>query len=312
MDELRDSAVDLYATNNFEDERVTSNLAAALWLSDRYNYKESSLKNLSDFFFADSFSGTMGAPGYNEQLHDWLNNNTGNLLKNQVSGINFTEDTNAAITTTVYFKSSWQDEFSKGATRKDTFRAPDGNQTVDFMHKNERGRYYVSDNYTAAAVYMQEGYSMLFLLPDEGLTPNDLIKDASAMRFILSGDNAPENSICRINYSVPKFDVDSQLNLTGILASMGVTDVMDCHTSDFSNLTADTDEIFVKDIIHGARVKIDEEGCEAAAYTVIMMDNATAIREEPIVDFVLDRPFVFVIRNPEGKPLFVGTVYNIE
>ena len=51
----------------------------------------------------------------------------------------------------------------------------------------------------------------------------------------------------------------------------------------------------------------DEEGVEAAAYTVIMTTGGTMPPTEE-VDFVLDRPFIFMIQTSEGLPLFLGTV----
>ena len=52
---------------------------------------------------------------------------------------------------------------------------------------------------------------------------------------------------------------------------------------------------------------IDEEGVTAAAYTVMATAEAGEPPEEE-VDFILDRPFIFVITNPDGLPLFAGIV----
>ena len=58
---------------------------------------------------------------------------------------------------------------------------------------------------------------------------------------------------------------------------------------------------------HDVRVMIDEEGCTAAAYTVLLIDETgMPLKEE--VDFVLNRPFLFVITSEVGLPLFVGIV----
>ena len=53
---------------------------------------------------------------------------------------------------------------------------------------------------------------------------------------------------------------------------------------------------------------IDEKGCEAAAYTVIMVEESAAMLPEEEVDFVLNRPFLFAIAGADGLPLFVGIV----
>ena len=57
------------------------------------------------------------------------------------------------------------------------------------------------------------------------------------------------------------------------------------------------------------RVKIDEEGCEAASFTVMLECGAALIENEPI-DFTLDRPFIFVITNSCDQPTFAGVINN--
>ena len=67
---------------------------------------------------------------------------------------------------------------------------------------------------------------------------------------------------------------------------------------------------YIKRIIGlpGETVQIDEEGVKAAAYIELPGAGAAAPPEE-IVDFVLDRPFLFVIEN-DNIPLFAGCVNN--
>ncbi len=109
-----------------------------------------------------------------------------------------------------------------------------------------------------------------------------------------------------INLKVPKFDVTSSTMMKSKLESLGVTDVF-CEKADFSAIT---DEFaYVSSADHAARVKIDEDGCEAAAFTVIMDAGGTMPPQDEI-DFVLDRPFIFVIDSPVGTPLFIGIVNN--
>lgn len=63
---------------------------------------------------------------------------------------------------------------------------------------------------------------------------------------------------------------------------------------------------------HAARVKVDEKGCEAAAFTAITADAASAMPEElPVVEMNLNRPFAFMITGVDGLPLFLGTVNNL-
>ena len=66
-------------------------------------------------------------------------------------------------------------------------------------------------------------------------------------------------------------------------------------------------EIWLNKVEHGVRVMADEEGVKAAAYTAELLCGSAMPPDEKM-DFVLDRPFMFVIRSAEGIPLFVGIV----
>ena len=149
---------------------------------------------------------------------------------------------------------------------------------------------------------------MWFLLPDEGVTPEELIADGKTMDFLLSGgQEGAEDKFLIVNLAVPKFDVASDLEFSDSLAALGIRDIFDPAVSDFSPLTGDAEGVFLSRAQHAARVAIDEEGVIAAAYTVLAACGAAAPPEEE-VDFVLDRPFVFAITSHDGLPLFVGIV----
>jgi len=108
---------------------------------------------------------------------------------------------------------------------------------------------------------------------------------------------------------VPRFAVTSEMSLVDGLKNMGIEDVFDFEKSDFSPLTESSDNVAVTDVSHAARVKIDEEGCTAVAYTVIYACGA-CMPPAQNVDFVLDRPFIFAIMGQDDIPLFIGIVNN--
>ena len=55
----------------------------------------------------------------------------------------------------------------------------------------------------------------------------------------------------------------------------------------------------VDEIIHKTYLKVDEGGTEAAAVTAIKMDlkMSMAPREEITYNMIINRPFLFIIRN---------------
>ena len=110
----------------------------------------------------------------------------------------------------------------------------------------------------------------------------------------------------QVNLRLPKFDVSASTELSDRLKALGVEDVFDSGIADFSAMT-EQDDIFVSEISHAARVLVDETGCTAAAFTVIMMEQECMWMGDEI-DLVFDHPFLFVITGPTQMPLFAGVV----
>ena len=183
--------------------------------------------------------------------------------------------------------------------------------------------YYWGEHFAAARLNFQEGGSMWFILPDDGYSVDELLESGEAMDFLLRAprrgytdkktgeyvDLWPDSKYLHINLSMPKFDVSSDLDLIEGLQKLGVTDVFHWAVSNFDPLDASTDEpLYVDKAQHAARVKVDEDGCEAAAYTVMILLCGAAAPQNDEVDFVLDRPFLFAVTGDSNLPLFTGVV----
>ena len=307
MEELREQATALWKANYNDDGATTTVLASSLWLDEDINFVQPTLDTLADTYYASSFRGQMGSDEFNKALQSWLNEQTGGLLEEQASQIELDAQTLMALATSIYFRAKWSSEFSEGMTEEKTFHAPDGDMTCDFMHQGGSDTYYWGDQFSAVKKRFEGGEAMWFILPDDGATPEQLLNDPQVMEFLLQKGEWANSKHLIVNKAIPKFDVVSQLDLCDGLKALGITDVFDCETSDFSPMTTDLDEIFLSQVKHDARVMIDEEGCTAAAYTVMAMAGAGMPPKEE-VDFVLDRPFLFAITGYDDLPLFVGVV----
>ena len=306
IEELRNNAGILWNANYCDDGTVTSLLASSVWLNDTVDYNADTLQTLADNYYASSFSGTMGSAEYNKMLQDWLNEQTGGLLEEQASNIQMDPFTVLGLATTVYFRAKWANEFNEANNTEEIFHTPSEDVTTEFMHQSRSDMYYWGENFSAISRRLKNSGEMLLILPDEDVTAESLLYDQEVLDFLQTGSSWENNKFLIVNQSVPKFDVVSDYSIIEGLKKLGITDVFDGAKADFSPLTTDT-EVAVDKATHAARVMIDEEGCIAAAFTV--MNAATAARPpEEQVDFVLDRPFLFVIKGQDGQPLFVGIV----
>ena len=310
MDALRQQAGDVWNANYRDDGALTTILAGSLWLNQNVKFNQDTMNTLAQDLYASSYQGEMGSEEFNKALQSWLNEQTGGLLEEQAGNIELDKETILALATTVYFKAKWKFEFSKEKTTPETFHAPSGDVETDFMHQRDDQNYYWGDRFSAVSQYFEQGSVMWFLLPDEGVTPEELLSDGEAVDFLFTADKYEWENLkyLEVNKSIPKFDISSQFDLTEGLQALGVTDVFDPAVSDFTPMTTDVDvPIVLSRANHAARVVIDEEGCTAAAFTAMAAAGAAEPPDEE-VDFVLDRPFIFCITGLTGLPLFVGIV----
>lgn len=307
MESLRKQASLLWKTNYCDDGASTTILASSLWLDENTPFVQPTLDKLAEIYYASAYRGEMGSAAFNEALRSWLNRQTGGLLEEQISQIELDAQTILALATTISFRAKWSSEFDEGSTQPRTFHAADGDMTCDFMYQGGTDSYYWGETFSAVQKNFEGRESMWFFLPDEGCTPEDLLTDPQMAALLQSPYEWENNKFLIVNKYIPKFDVVSQMDLVPDLQALGITDVFDSSQSDFTPMTDARDDIFLSQVKHDARVTVDEEGCTAVAYTVMAMCGSAMPPDEE-VDFVLDRPFLFVITGCDGLPLFVGIV----
>jgi len=312
IEALREQAGALWNANYCDDGAVTSILASSLWLNKDVSFVKDTMDSLAEHYYASSYQGEMGSGEFNKALRDWLNEQTGGLLEEQTSGPEMSPETIMALATTICFRAKWSSEFSESATGEGVFHTlnADGEDiTCDFMHQSGTRNYYWSDKFSAVAQRLESSGNMWFILPDEDVSVDELLSDSKTVDFILADGDWENSKFLTVNLSLPKFDVVSDTDIVPALKKLGITDVFDAGTSDFTPMTTDTDEIFLSKARHAARVTVDEEGVAAAAYTV-MMAAGSAMPPDEEIDFTVDRPFIFAITGADGLPLFVGVVNN--
>ena len=306
---LRTQANAVWRANYNDDGVITSILASSLWLRDDQRYREDTVQTLADDYYASVFSGPMGEQEYDATLRDWMNEQTGELLEDQIAGIAFDPNTVMSLVNTVRYNAPWQDPFEK--TEERSFYTPTQELTTTFLTDSDFDMTcYFGEHFTAAAKPVKIGAGkMYFLLPHEGVTPEELLTQEETISF-LSGEAGRSQTSHReviLTLSVPQFDVSSQLALEDSLKKLGIEKVFDPAQADFSPLMKESAPTYLSEVTHGARVQIDQEGIQAAAYTMLGVYGAAEPPQER-VNLILDRPFLFVHTNSDGLPLFVGIV----
>lgn len=304
---LRTQAGHVWNAHYCADNATTLTLANSLWLDQDLQYNDTTVQTLAKDYYASVLQGQLGSEEMNEALRSWINDQTGGLLQQQAAGLEMDPQTIIALASTVYYRCKWDPEsrfFEEGNTQG-VFHSPQADWTVTFMNQTlDYGPYYWGEHYGATYLHLEDGSRMWLILPDKGSTPKTLLEEG-IIGQILNGRQ--ENKRIKVNLSLPKFDISTNLKLEDAMKTMGMVDVFSTKANFSGILPADTVNAGLSCASHATRVAIDEEGITAAAYTV-MVDAGAAPPPKKEVDLVLDRPFLFLVESRDGLPLFAGIV----
>ena len=286
-------------------------LAGSLWLDKDLSYDQQTMDILAKQYYTCVYQGDFGTRKTNRDIANWLNKQTGGLLKDSTDGIDLSSDILLAFYSTIYYQAKWSSEFSSSENTQGVFHSSSGDMDCTYMNKQKTwGNYMWGDSFGAITIGLKDGSRMWLILPDEGKSVDDVLAsdDLHATVFRSGYEEGLDN--CKymlINLTLPKFDIRASGDLKEDLRALGVTDVFDENAADFPAVTGINGNAWLTAVNQATRVAIDEKGVTAASYIEFPMAGSAAPPEE-IIDFILDRPFIFVITNHYDLPLFAGVV----
>ncbi len=311
LEALRHQTNAIWEEVNWERDQEIVQIANSLWLNEDLNYVQETMDTLGREYHTDIYQADLGSRKAEKALQAWLNNNTGGLLRKNVAGVAFPPEAVLTLTSTVYFQSKWSTQFNPIHNTHDVFHAPEGDITTEYMNRKEiQTNYYWGESFGAVNLWLKNNCKMWLILPDEDKTVDDVLQEGEYLTILPpKGEDdtgADNHKYMKVNLSMPKFDITDSGNIAEVLQNAGITDVFQYGTADFSALTADT-PVYLTGANQATRVIVDEEGVKAASY-IEFPGAGAAMPPEEIIDFVLDRPFIFVIADTSGIPLFTGVV----
>ena len=211
--------------------------------------------------------------------------NTNGLIPSISNDLSYAD---LVLVNTLYLRAGWVNSFEDYATKEGDFTTISGDVVKkDFMHQQNHFRYYEDENGKFVILPMNGGINAVFIL---GEVDDVAGKIASAV---------PEE----VNVSLPKFEAETSLSnseLVDFCKERGAADAFTVN-ADFS-LMSDDMSVFISDIIQKTKIKVDEEGIEAAAATAIMMTEGAMLEQPEVKEFTADEPFKFMILTDAEEP----------
>ena len=316
IESSRASAKTIWMSNYLNSNKAKLLLANSFWTNSAWTYEQRLLNTLALEYFASSYSGDPKDPEYSEAFRAWIHDQTDGLLDDFSGDAELDPSMVLAMVSSVNFSGTWTEPFSY--EEAGIFHGTSGDVTTAFVKSLADVRAYSGDHFVCASVKLTNNGSVRFILPEEGMTPEQLLQDDGLFEFMNDAD--PEwddvgRSETDPDYKaypelvMPKVDITTNIDFKDYLRGMGITDVFDVSAADLTPLTQEgRGELTITSIEHDARVIIDENGCKAIAVSIIQAGAGDRLSDNQIV---LDRPYIFEIVSETGLPIFVGIVNNV-
>lgn len=240
-------------------------------------------------------------------INKWVDKSTDGQIKEIIDNID--ENAKAILINSVNFKGTWLDEFYKANTKPEEFNLSSGEKIkIDNMEDTRISSYLKEDNFTAVKIPYYDGLEMDLFLPDNGVDINNFVSSFSKSNMDKWMNDFYD---ARVTMKIPKFKLEyEEDNMVDVLKKLGINTAFDADKANFSGISAQK-PLYISNITHKTCINVDEKGTEAAAVTVEVAAGACPTPEYKNVDFTIDRPFVFAIRDCNtGVIVFMGKVEN--
>ncbi len=238
------------------------------------------------------------------KINDWCKSHTDGKIPELLKKGELHPNRRMYLLNAVYFNASWTSKFDPRSTRDLDFVTLDG-KTVKrpMMHREGRAAYGKNDLCKMLCLpYGNKAYSMIVLLPNEGKTTGDIIRNLSAQKL---KEWQSQMSTQDVDILMPRFTAESETHLEDILSSMGMPRAFGGDAEFPNMLKGYHDELYVSMMKQKAKIEVNEEGTKAAAVTVAEMSEKSMPRYKY---FYATRPFVYYIMEKNtGTIYFMGT-----
>lgn len=299
------------------DPKVQINLANSIWMAENAKFNdtidEALLAPVGKYYGGDIFQVDFTLDETLDQVNKWVSDNTDKMIDPFLEQFRDKESLMLFIANAIYFNGKWTLPFEKNNTRQAPFYGSEGTSEVDMMHMSgEQYRYLASEGIRGVEIpYGNENLVMNVLIPED---PNNVFigellarKSSEELNsFLLELDKSSKIKLGTL--ALPKFEMEyGTVDVTKALKELGMTEAFD----DNANFSLIGNNIFISTISHKAKIEVEEWGTKAAAATGLEMD-LTSMPLDPPINFIVDVPFVFTIRDKvTGTILFIGEMNNI-
>ncbi|XP_049922927.1 plasminogen activator inhibitor 1 [Epinephelus moara] len=239
-------------------------------------------------------------------INSWVSDHTAGAIPEFLASGSLTDETRLVLLNALHFQGLWKVPFDPKLTQERMFHCANGsNVPVHMMRLTNRfsyGEFVTADgvDYDVIEVpYEGDSMSMLLVSPFEPEVPLSILSADLSSQKIKQWRMELRN--VKRQLAMPRFSLNSEVDLKTALLNMGLGDMFNLATADFTRITSD-ERLCVSKVLQRVKIEVNERGTKGAAATAAVMFSRMAVEE-----ITLDRPFLFLIQHKlTGAVLFMG------
>lgn len=254
------------------------------------------VKAASQYYGATPESRDFGDGLTRDVINRWGSDHTEGMIEEAIKADEFKPNALSYLLNALYFKGEWTHKFNAGETR--LYQFDQGRAEVQMMHQQTDFPYVRNDVYQSVILpYGNTAFQMNVFLPNWGKTIDDVLERMKGGKWQNQYD------ACNVNLYMPKFETSTDMHLEDIMKALGMPNAFEGGYG--FNRFCNEPGVFIGMMKQVAKIKLDEEGSEASAVTVIdIRKNASG---PSYAELVCDRPFLYTIsERSTGAILFIG------
>lgn len=295
----RNIAHDLNGGKN-KDDGTTLNMANLVVVNACKSVNKEYKDNVEKGYVAEIWSEDLASPSTSDLISKWICDKTNGMINNNVGDID-PQEVMCAINT-LYFHGTWCNQFNEEYTEPAVFTNLSGKKVkVDMMRQQCSFNYFETNDFqTIALPYVErekqgaemKKMSFYVFLPQrgKGFEPIKQYLRNTSMSDI--SEKIQTSNYDKVQVCLPRFEINSELNVASALRSLGVKGCSGKASADFSHISKE--QLYVGDSRQNSIIQVCEKATEAASATkkAIGFANVVGFKE---AYFYADHPFIYMI-----------------
>ncbi|MCR5514657.1 MAG: serpin family protein, partial [Bacilli bacterium] len=310
--------------NSFAEENSTIQLKNAAFFDKKYDYSQTFVNSLAKLY-CEAYQLDFEKDA--SRIVDWVNaavNSRGFIDKDFLA---MDKETTLYLFSTLYFKNAWRDKYLAEDTKEDDFYLANGSiAKAQFMKHSYVAKYYCDfGSYISVKDYYHHGNASVTYLVPKKVEDNifDLTKDANIFeekeeyKVYPAKEHYYDIDGIVVNLKTPRFKLKCDVDFKDCLKGLGFESMfsrqVDSFKNAFSGDNLDNVNFYMQNVKQRNEVEFNEDGSIVKSVSMAAVGGyATAAQSGPTdsLDVDLNQPFIYIIRDVNDNPIFVGHVDN--